>query len=93
MLNDEGVEQPHGEMGEIVLKDPLPPGCLMTLFENEPLCKDVYFNKFPGYYKTGDAGYLDRDDYVWVMARTDDVINGIAFLFLYFMYNLLHIFY
>ncbi len=63
-------------MGEIVIKKPLPPGCLTTLFENEELFQEVYFSKFPGYYRTGDAGFLDHDNYIYVMARTDDVING-----------------
>jgi propionyl-CoA synthetase len=93
-LNEQGNPQPPGTMGEIVIKEPLPPGCLKTLLNNENLCQEVYFSSFPGYYKTGDAGYLDRDDYIWVMARTDDVINGtfqtliillhVCFLFIFY---------
>jgi len=75
VVDDDGNLVPRGTSGEILIKEPLPPGCLLTLLDNEKLCKDVYFSKFPGYYRTGDAGFLDRDDYVWVMARTDDVIN------------------
>lgn len=78
-MNDEGKLVAPGVMGELVIKEPLPPGTLTTLFENEALCKKTYFSQFPGYYKTGDAGFLDKDNYVWVMARTDDVINGIPF--------------
>jgi propionyl-CoA synthetase len=77
VLDEEGNSVPPGTMGEIVIKEPLPPGCLTTLFENAKLCQETYFAKYSGYYKTGDAGYLDKDDYVWVMARTDDVINGL----------------
>jgi propionyl-CoA synthetase len=86
ILDEEGNEQPLGKMGEIVLKEPLPPGCLTTLFENEKHCHEVYFAQYPGCYKTGDSGYLDRDRYVWVMTRTDDVINGMILQFKYSYY-------
>jgi propionyl-CoA synthetase len=66
---------PAGTMGSIVIKLPLPPGCLPTLWEQDERCKEAYFNEFPGYYKTADAGYLDEDGYVFVMGRTDDIIN------------------
>lgn len=66
---------PAGTMGSIVIKLPLPPGCLPTLWEQDERCKEAYFNEFPGYYKTADAGYIDEDGYVFVMGRTDDIIN------------------
>ncbi len=66
---------PAGAMGSIVIKLPMPPACLPTLWEQDERCKEAYFNEFPGYYKTSDAGYLDEDGYVFVMGRTDDIIN------------------
>ncbi|HVV40020.1 MAG TPA: propionyl-CoA synthetase [Nitrobacter sp.] len=66
---------PAGAMGSIVIKLPLPPGCLPTLWQQDERCKEAYFNEFPGYYKTSDAGYKDEDGYVFVMGRTDDIIN------------------
>jgi len=66
---------PAGTMGSIVIKLPLPPGCLPTLWQQDERCKEAYFNEFPGYYKTADAGYIDEDGYVFVMGRTDDIIN------------------
>jgi propionyl-CoA synthetase len=62
-------------MGSIVIKLPLPPGCLPTLWEQDERCREAYFSDFPGYYKTSDAGYKDQDGYVFVMGRTDDIIN------------------
>jgi propionyl-CoA synthetase len=66
---------PVGTMGSIVIKLPLPPGCLPTLWEQDERCREAYFSEFPGYYKTSDAGYIDEDGYVFVMGRTDDIIN------------------
>ncbi len=66
---------PAGQMGSIVIKLPLPPGCLPTLWQQDERCKEAYFNEFPGYYKTSDAGYKDEDGYIFVMGRTDDIIN------------------
>ncbi len=66
---------PAGTMGSIVIKLPMPPACLPTLWEQDARCKEAYFNEFPGYYKTSDAGYKDADGYVYVMGRTDDIIN------------------
>ena len=66
---------PAGTMGSIVIKLPMPPACLPTLWEQDERCKEAYFNEFPGYYKTSDAGYIDEDGYVFVMGRTDDIIN------------------
>lgn len=64
-----------GTMGSIVIKLPLPPACLTTLWQQDERCREAYFNEFPGYYKTSDAGYIDADGYVFVMGRTDDIIN------------------
>jgi propionyl-CoA synthetase len=62
-------------MGSIVIKLPMPPACLPTLWKNDARFKEAYLSEFPGYYKTSDAGYRDEDGYVWVMGRTDDIIN------------------
>jgi propionyl-CoA synthetase len=64
-----------GTMGSIVIKLPMPPGCLPTLWQQDQRFKEAYLTEFPGYYKTSDAGYKDEDGYVWVMGRTDDIIN------------------
>ena len=64
-----------GTMGSIVIKLPMPPGSLPTLWQQDERCKEAYFSEFPGYYKTSDAGYMDEDGYVYVMGRTDDIIN------------------
>ncbi|KIZ34363.1 MULTISPECIES: propionyl-CoA synthetase [Rhodopseudomonas] len=73
---DEGAKPvPAGTMGSIVIKLPLPPGNLPTLWEQDERCKESYFVDYPGYYKTSDAGYIDDDGYVFVMGRTDDIIN------------------
>ena len=73
---DEGGEQlPAGDIGAIVVKLPLPPGTLPTLWQNDERYQDAYLSKFPGYYETSDAGYMDEDGYIFVMARTDDIIN------------------
>jgi propionyl-CoA synthetase len=66
---------PRGEEGQIVLKLPLPPGCLQTLWQADDRFVEAYLTTHPGYYLTGDGGHLDEDGYVWVMGRTDDVIN------------------
>jgi propionyl-CoA synthetase len=62
-------------MGSIVIKLPMPPGCLPTLWQQDQRFKDAYLTEYPGYYKTSDAGYKDEDGYIWVMGRTDDIIN------------------
>lgn len=71
------VGRPIGanEIGSIVVKLPMPPGCLPTLWNNDQRYLDSYLSEFPGYYKTADAGYIDDDGYLWVMSRTDDIIN------------------
>ena len=75
ILNDEGDVMAAGEIGSIVVKLPLPPGTFTTLWRAKDRYISAYFEKFPGYYETGDAGYIDENGYVFVMARTDDVIN------------------
>ncbi|QQO15550.1 propionyl-CoA synthetase [Bradyrhizobium diazoefficiens] len=62
-------------MGSIVIKLPMPPGCLPTLWNQDARFREAYLTEFPGYYKTSDAGYKDEDGYVFVMGRTDDIIN------------------
>ncbi|MDM8517972.1 propionyl-CoA synthetase [Desulfobacterales bacterium HSG16] len=64
-----------GEIGALVVKLPLPPGTLPTLWQNDDRYVESYLDEFPGYYKTADAGYIDEEGYVYVMARTDDIIN------------------
>ena len=75
VLDDEGNEVPMGESGNIVVKLPLPPGTLPTLWGNEQRYYDTYLSRFKGYYLTGDAGVMDEEGYLWVMSRIDDVIN------------------
>ncbi|MEL6373546.1 MAG: propionyl-CoA synthetase [Pseudomonadota bacterium] len=75
VLNDQGREVARGESGTIAIKLPMPPSCLPTLWNNDQRFRDSYLREFPGYYSTSDAGYMDDDGYVYVMARTDDVIN------------------
>jgi propionyl-CoA synthetase len=75
VLGDDGDELPAGETGHLVIKLPLPPGCLTTLWENEAGFESAYLERFPGYYETADAGHVDEDGYLWIMARTDDIIN------------------
>ncbi|HEV7410460.1 MAG TPA: AMP-binding protein, partial [Bradyrhizobium sp.] len=75
VVDEAAKSLPAGTMGSIVIKLPMPPACLPTLWEQDARCKEAYFNEFPGYYKTSDAGYKDEDGYVYVMGRTDDIIN------------------
>jgi len=75
VVDEANRKVPAGTMGSIVIKLPMPPGCLPTLWQNDERFKDAYLTEFPGYYKTSDAGYIDGDGYVWVMGRTDDIIN------------------
>ncbi len=63
------------QIGDIVIKLPLPPGTLMTLWQNDSRYVNSYLGKHPGYYLTADAGYKDADGYLWIMSRTDDIIN------------------
>ncbi len=75
ILDEAGHPMPAGELGAIAIKLPLPPGTLPTLWNAEDRFQKSYLNTFPGYYETGDAGMVDEDGYLYIMARTDDVIN------------------
>ena len=75
VVDDECNEVPPGTEGNIVCKLPLPPGTLTTLWRNDERYIKSYMTKFPGYYETSDGGYIDKDGYVYVMGRMDDVIN------------------
>ncbi len=75
VLDDEGNEVPRGQSGNIVVKLPLPPGTLPTLWGNQKRYFDTYLSRFEGHYLTGDAGVMDEQGYLWVMSRIDDVIN------------------
>lgn len=75
VLDESGAAVAPGNIGALVAKLPLPPGALPTLWNADERFKEAYLDEFPGYYKTADAGYIDDDGYVFVMARTDDIIN------------------
>jgi propionyl-CoA synthetase len=75
VLGEDGQELPPGQTGNIVIRLPLPPGCLLTLWHNDEGYVRSYASRYPGYYLTADAGYKDADGYLWVMGRTDDIIN------------------
>ncbi len=75
VVDDKSRPLPAGEIGALVIKLPLPPGALPTLWNADERFVEAYLSEFPGYYKTGDAGFIDEDGYVFVMTRTDDVIN------------------
>ncbi|MEO1204922.1 MAG: propionyl-CoA synthetase [Pseudomonadota bacterium] len=75
VLDDAGKPVEPGVQGTLAIKLPLPPSCLPTLWNNDARFRASYLAEFPGYYTTSDAGYRDADGYVFVMARTDDVIN------------------
>ena len=75
VLDDEGIPVSTNQTGNIAIKLPLPPGCFPTLWNNDAGYLESYIDPFPGYYKTADAGYKDEDGYLWIMGRTDDIIN------------------
>ena len=75
VVNDHNQELPPGEIGSLVVSLPLPPGSFPTLWNAKQRFFDVYFAEFPGFYKTADAGFVDEDGYIYVMSRTDDIIN------------------
>jgi propionyl-CoA synthetase len=75
VVNPENEQVKAGEIGALVVKLPLPPGSLPTLWNNDAGYVSSYLDEFPGYYKTADAGYMDENGYVFVMSRTDDIIN------------------
>jgi propionyl-CoA synthetase len=74
-VNLSNEEVPRGDTGAIVIKLPLAPGALMTLWNADERFVNSYMTSFPGYYETGDSGFIDEDGYIFIMARTDDVIN------------------
>ncbi|MCO5059353.1 MAG: propionyl-CoA synthetase [Rhizobiaceae bacterium] len=75
ILDDAGHEVERGTLGNVVIKLPLPPACLPTLWNADERFRTAYLAEFPGYYKTADAGFIDEDGYLFIMARTDDIIN------------------
>src|SRR5262249_2577163 len=75
VLDNESEEVKRGEIGALAIKLPLPPGSLPTLWQADERYRQSYLEHFPGYYQTGDAGYIDEDGYIFVMTRTDDIIN------------------
>ena len=75
ILDEGGNPMKPGELGAIAVRLPLPPGTLPTLWNAEDRFRKSYLSHFPGYYETGDAGMIDEDGYLYIMARTDDVIN------------------
>ncbi len=74
-VDEGGAERPPGEIGALVVRLPLPPGSSPTLWNADERFRETYLSAFPGYYQTADAGYIDENGYVFVMARTDDIIN------------------
>jgi propionyl-CoA synthetase len=74
IVNDDGVQVPANTLGNMVLKIPMPPGTLPTLYKNDQAYIDSYLTKYPGFYDTGDAAFVDDDGYIRVMGRTDDLI-------------------
>ena len=74
LKNDHSVAKPN-EMGDIVVKLPLPPGTFPTLWNADERYEKTYMTNYEGYYQTYDAGHIDEDGYIWIMSRTDDIIN------------------
>ncbi len=74
-LDDNGNIKPSGEIGSLAIKLPLPPSCSSTLWQDKQRYNEAYLNEFKGWYSSADAGYIDEDGYIWVMSRTDDIIN------------------
>ena len=75
ILDAYGVALPANQQGTVAIKLPMPPGCLTTVYKDEKRFKESYLSTHPGYYVTGDGGYFDEDGYLFIMGRTDDVIN------------------
>ncbi len=75
VVDDDGQKTPAGKVGNVVIRMPLPPGCLPTLWNNDDGFVKSYLTRFPGYYTTSDAGFIDDDGYIFIMGRTDDIIN------------------
>ena len=75
VVNLQGSQMPAGEQGQIAVKLPLPPGCMTTIWGDDERFRKAYLDPIPGFYTSGDGGFVDEDGYVFVMGRTDDVIN------------------
>ena len=75
ILDAQGQQVPAGKQGTVAIKLPLPPGCLATIYRDPERLTSGYLSTYPGYYMTGDGGYFDEDGYLFIMGRTDDVIN------------------
>src|SRR5207253_11432348 len=75
VLGEEGHEMPPGQIGAVVVRLPLPPGSLPTLWNNDAGYETSYLSRYRGYYLTADAGYRDEDEYIYIMSRVDDIIN------------------
>jgi propionyl-CoA synthetase len=75
VLDEGGHEVPARSIGNIAIRLPLPPGCLPTLWNNDAGFVRTYLSAYPGFYRTADAGFADEDGYLWIMSRTDDIIN------------------
>jgi propionyl-CoA synthetase len=75
IVDEAGKPVPANQMGSIAVRLPLPPGCLPTLWQQDERFRESYLADFPGHYKTADAGFIDPDGYLYVMGRTDDIIN------------------
>jgi propionyl-CoA synthetase len=75
IFSDEGEELGPKKLGNIVVKEPLPPGGMLGIWKDNQRCIETYFKEYPGFYLTGDAGHKDEDGYLYIMGRTDDVIN------------------
>ncbi len=75
VLDDEGVEVAPGTLGNVAVSLPLPPGSLPTLWQADGRFREAYLAEYPGFYRTSDAGLMDEDGYLFIMARTDDIIN------------------
>jgi len=74
ILDGDGVAMPPNQEGAVAIRLPLPPGSMLTLWNDEARLKDTYLTRYPGYYLTGDGGYIDEDEYIFIMGRIDDVI-------------------
>ena len=75
VLDDEGVEVERGNAGNICVSLPMPPGVAWSIWNNNERYRSSYLESFPGFYHTGDGGYIDEDGYIYITGRTDDVIN------------------
>ncbi len=75
ILGEDGQELPDGDIGSIMIRLPLPPGTLTTLWQNDERFVEAYLSTHEGWYLTGDAGFRDEDAYLWIMSRIDDIIN------------------